>query len=844
MILGNCEKVRSKILNVFTTFSRVSAAAIIILCLFSPAFAYSGGPGTETEPYQIDTVADWQELMNTSSHWDKYFVMIADVNLYGVTLTPVGNSTTQFTGIFDGNGHIIRNVVINQPSSDCVGLFGYLGRYGLSSARRIRNLSVENVNITGGIYVGGLVGFSFYGTISNCYSAGSVVTSSSDAYAGGLAGCSRDGKISNCYSASSVVASSSAAYAGGLVGYVDDSRISDCYSTGDVNAIFTSNYAGGLVGYTSSESRFSDCYSTSVVIAPASHAGGLIGLNSSSSGISNCFWDTETSGLGVGIASGSSTGVVGKMTEEMKTLSTFTDANWDISDVNGRDSRWFMCEGGDSYPKITYFVYCGHSDTVPLLGDGTGQNPYQIGSPTDLVTLSQYGTAWSKDFILTDDLNMNGFSLRPIGNTIIKFTGSFNGQGFVIHNMTINLPNKDYVGLFGAVDSNGLIENLGIEDVNIVGKRFVGGLAGSLSYGAISGCYSTGLVAGNSAAYVGGLAGVSYNGTISNCYSTISASGAGATIGGLVGCNWTGSTISNCSAGVEITDIDPNEFGSYTGGLVGSNYGGTIVNCLATGNVLASSPADISISGLVGDSSYGTISNCYATGSVQVNATSSSATICGGGLIGLKDNGDVNNCYSMGNISYNPSSESSYYLGGQVGFSYFGLVSNCYSTGKILGDETGDSDYFTGGFAGLIMGGEILRCFWDVETSEIERGFNLDLYCPGTVVNISSKTTEQMQNASTYVNVGWDFDYDDGDDADWFIQIDEYPILTWQISPADIYTDGRNDMKDFAVFAQYWMREDCAIHNNCDRADMDLNGYVDTKDFSEFLSYWLESGIY
>jgi len=50
------------------------------------------------------------------------------------------------------------------------------------------------------------------------------------------------------------------------------------------------------------------------------------------------------------------------------------------------------------------------------------------------------------------------------------------------------------------------------------------------------------------------------------------------------------------------------------------------------------------------------------------------------------------------------------------------------------------------------------------------------------------------------------FSYTDGDEAIWFIPIDEYPILTWQISPADIYIDGRNNFRDFAVLARFWMK--------------------------------------
>jgi hypothetical protein len=87
---------------------------------------YSGGEGSPGNPFRISTVADWQELMATPSHWSCHFVLMNDIDLEGVNLMPVGRDIpfgsgyyifTPFTGAFDGNGHIIRNAAINQPES-------------------------------------------------------------------------------------------------------------------------------------------------------------------------------------------------------------------------------------------------------------------------------------------------------------------------------------------------------------------------------------------------------------------------------------------------------------------------------------------------------------------------------------------------------------------------------------------------------------------------------------------------------------------------------------------------------------------------------------------------------
>ena len=122
--------------------------------------------------------------------------------------------------------------------------------------------------------------------------------------------------------------------------------------------------------------------------------------------------------------------------------------------------------------------------------------------------------------------------------------------------------------------------------------------------------------------------------------------------------------------------------------------------------------------------------------------------------------------------------------------------------------------------------------------------FLLGAGCGGKSDKIGVELTDkQMKQQASFIE--WDFSYTDGNEADWFIQIDEYPILTWQISPADLYTDGKNNFRDWAIFTKYWLREDCAIYNDyCEWADMNIDGHVDIDDLADFIGYWLEEGIY
>gem|GEM_PF-747118 len=291
-------------------------------------FYFSGGNGTPSTPYRISTVADWQMLASWPSRWDKQFILTADLDLAGVPVTPVGNSIP-FTGVFDGRGHVIRNAVINLPGT--VGLFAAVGPSG-----QILNLGVENVNITGGSIVGGLVGTNS-GRLFSCYATGSV---QGTADVGGLVGW-QQGLVDSCYAAVSVSALGGLTPIGGLAGYND---------TGG-SVIFS--YANGTV----SGSRL--------------FGGGLCEKNFGP--IDLCFWDTQTSGTTF------SAGGTGKSTAEMKTRSTFTDAGWDFTGetANGTADIWRMCVDGVDYPRLSW--------EYPRVGDF--ECPDGVG-PEDLLYLA------------------------------------------------------------------------------------------------------------------------------------------------------------------------------------------------------------------------------------------------------------------------------------------------------------------------------------------------------------------------------------------------------------------------------------------------------------------------
>jgi len=125
-------------------------------------------------PNRIANVPDFNQLTIDPNNWNKSFILTADVNLAGLTFTqaPIAPDTstsdgfqgTQFKGVFDGNSHTISNLTIIASTKDFIGLFGYVGSGG-----QIQNLGVEDVNITGPYYVGGLTGYNSYDTLTACF---------------------------------------------------------------------------------------------------------------------------------------------------------------------------------------------------------------------------------------------------------------------------------------------------------------------------------------------------------------------------------------------------------------------------------------------------------------------------------------------------------------------------------------------------------------------------------------------------------------------------------------------------------------------------------------------------
>lgn len=389
----------------------------------------------------------------------------------------------------------------------------------------------------------------------------------------------------------------------------------------------------------------------------------------------------------------------------------------------------------------------------------------------------------------------------PIGASINAdepFTGIFDGNNYIISNLTINSNIYD-LGLFGRAEGATFL-NVRLENVNVTGG---GNIAGLLGYGeniTISDCSVTGAITrtrdngGEAGALVGYLR-QSVN--ISNCWSAGSVSGVGGTVGGLGGYigGIIGSKITNCYSTCEVTG-EWDTGGLNAGGLFGYISATEITNCYATGDVTGTGG---SAGGLAGSINNGSANNCYATGDITggncTGGLTGKGSSCGinycwytgnvdgaddtGGLVGYYNNTNskMKSCYANANVTGNKN------VGGLVGHVVWSAtITDCYGVGAV------DASYSVGGLVGRLYYSSVINSSYaavDVDGSTNVGGL-VGYRSSSSTVNYSyydetvsgcvdtgkgdPLTTNNMKLENSYS--GWDFD------AVWDIEEEvSYPYL-------------------------------------------------------------------
>jgi hypothetical protein len=324
---------------------------------------YGGGSGTSDDPFQIATLEQLRLLSETAGDWDEYFILTADIDATdtknwnnGTGFSPIGDyeygnrQKVQFTGNFNGNNHIISNLYINRGEDDYVGLIGY------SDYATIKNLNLINCNITcTGKFIGSIIGYSRYGSISKCYCAGNI---NGGSYIGGIVGEASSLSINSCYTNCSI----SGEVKGGVIGEsFYSTTIQNCLVLGDCidgSGLVAAMHMGGTIK--------NSYVAGKVIKKDALNIGILAGLINTSTTITNCYYDS-TVNPNIEAANIKTNNATPLTTSELADKTNFTDwdfeSTWKILALTGTDSikrpnlQW-------AYDHVVTFMLGANGDSI------------------------------------------------------------------------------------------------------------------------------------------------------------------------------------------------------------------------------------------------------------------------------------------------------------------------------------------------------------------------------------------------------------------------------------------------------------------------------------------------
>lgn len=329
-------------------------------------FKFEGGTGTLKDPYLIKTA---EQLNSVRFGLSNHYKLIADIDLskWGNWI-PLGGTPAyggswikkypqaadagcgEFTGSFDGNGHVISGMTIIDHNDDIfMGEDDAIRAYALFGAiipeknSFIRNLGVVNYTIDISytkmkynctLRVAAISHFASDVIVENCYTSGGKIkvhtgragnqTSRVSVMAGGMFTEVADSRITNCYNTSSIIITTSdtdymnynyttttrqlgdlrSARAGGIASTIEFTHIAGCMNAGEVTIPYgngsINSLAGGIVGRVECDgqntiydlppeaaSTITSCYNIGKITG--TYACGILGITHTDCYISDCY---------------------------------------------------------------------------------------------------------------------------------------------------------------------------------------------------------------------------------------------------------------------------------------------------------------------------------------------------------------------------------------------------------------------------------------------------------------------------------------------------------------------------------------------------------------------------
>ena len=449
----------------------------------------------------------------------------------GAGFKQIGTQSTPFSGTFDGYAFTISNLMINKPTENNIGLFGY-------NTGIVRGLSVKNANVTGYQNVGGVVGYST-GTVKNIYFSGDV---------------------------------SGNAEVGGICGYsTNSSTLKDVVVSANISG---SNIIGGVCGRAYSTTGSNGAIIGGSVTAPSNGYSGTVFGQAYGSYYGGALRSINRTGKAIYAGSGVEDGEKFDGVS-LEVLDNYIDTY--IGGDNDSDKYYFDY---DSNGDITLFSTERTPIQNKLRGEGTSEKPYIIKNDKDWKMASATISESGKYYSVINDIDFSGKKFYVFGTNANKFTGNLNGDMHTISN--INLYGTVYAGIIG-YNNGGTIEGFNFNNVSINGSGNYLGIVG-YSTGIVKGINGTNInvIGASSASNVGGLVGYS-TGLIQDITMQSTVTGAN-DIGGVIGYSTNVSKYILANSTVSGND----EIGGVAGRIYGTNSHLTNV-VLTGGNITAAS---------------------------------------------------------------------------------------------------------------------------------------------------------------------------------------------------------------------------------------------------------------
>lgn len=243
------------------------------------------GSGTAEDPFIIDSLEKlefFRDNVNSENTYSgQYVKLTTDIDLNNEDWTPIGYMGATFKGTFDGGYNTISNLKItkttdNTAENNSIGLFGRT-----DSPAVIQNLTIENVDITGSLYVGAVVGRGYTGKAIENVTVKGNITIDAWWYAGVIGGNGYMNLVNNCHvigNDSSYIKGNDGSYIGGIWGFRGEGgqKITNCTVTNlDISGV---DRVGGITGIAHYGNTIADCKVSGVSIEATDADATTVGL--------------------------------------------------------------------------------------------------------------------------------------------------------------------------------------------------------------------------------------------------------------------------------------------------------------------------------------------------------------------------------------------------------------------------------------------------------------------------------------------------------------------------------------------------------------------------------------